>query len=229
MEQKSREIQAMFDNIAHRYDLLNRLLSFRTDVRWRKKAIKLVGIAEGQTVLDLACGTADMMIEMDTRVVGVNLIGGDFSYNMLKIGADKFPKGSFSVSDAHMLPFKDESFDRITISFGFRNVTDKPKGLAEMHRVLKKGGKLCILEFSQPEGFIFSRLYRLYFTKILPFIGGIISGNRGAYEYLPESVYKFPKRDVYRQMILDAGFEKAEFNPMTFGICDATICCKADG
>lgn len=228
MEQKSREIQAMFDNIAHKYDFLNRLLSFRADVRWRKKAIKLAGIAKDQTVLDLACGTADMMIEMDTRIGGVNLVGGDFSYNMLKLGRDKFPAGSFSVSDAHMLPFKSESFDRITISFGFRNVTDKPKGLAEMHRVLKKGGKLCILEFSQPEGFIFSKLYRLYFTKILPFIGGVISGNRRAYEYLPDSVYKFPKRDVYRQMILDAGFERAEFNPMTFGICDATICCKAD-
>lgn len=229
MEHKSREIQQMFDDIAHRYDLLNRLLSFRTDVRWRKKAIKLVGIQSGQTVLDLACGTADMMIEMDNRVGGVNLIGGDFSYNMLKLGYDKFQDGSFSVSDAHMLPFKSNSFDRMTISFGFRNVTDKPTGLKEMHRVLKPGGKLCILEFSQPEGFIFSRLYRLYFTKILPFIGGIISGNREAYDYLPDSVYKFPKKEVYRQMVLEAGFETIDFNPMTFGICDATICCKSNG
>jgi len=226
LEQKSKEIQQMFDNIAGRYDLLNRVLSFRTDVRWRKKAIKLAGIAGGQTVLDLACGTADMMIEMDRRVLGVNLVGGDFSYNMMLIGKQKFPKGSFSVADAHCLPFADNSFDRITISFGFRNVTDKPKGLKEMHRVLKDGGKLCILEFSQPEGPIFSRLYRLYFTKILPFIGGIISGNRKAYEYLPDSVYKFPKKDVYRQMILDAGFSEAQFNPMSFGICDATICIK---
>jgi demethylmenaquinone methyltransferase/2-methoxy-6-polyprenyl-1,4-benzoquinol methylase len=229
LEDKSREIQQMFNDIAHRYDLLNRLLSFRTDVRWRKKAIKLANIQSGQTVLDLACGTADMMIEMDSRVGDVNLIGGDFSYNMLKLGKDKFPKGSFSVSDAHKLPFKDNSFDRITISFGFRNVTDKPTGLKEMHRVLKDGGKLCILEFSQPEGFFFSRLYRLYFTKILPFIGGIISGNRGAYEYLPDSVYKFPKRDLYRQIVLEAGFESIDFNPMTFGICDATICHKANG
>jgi len=217
----------MFDDIAHRYDLLNRLLSFRTDVRWRKKAIKLAGIKPGQTVLDLACGTADMMIEMDSRVGDISLIGGDFSYNMLKLGYDKFPSGGFSVSDAHQLPFKDNSFDRITISFGFRNVTDKPKGLKEMHRVLKNGGKLCILEFSQPEGFFFSRLYRLYFTKILPAVGGLISGNKGAYEYLPDSVYKFPKRDVYRQMVLDAGFEKVDFNPMTFGVCDATICHKS--
>jgi len=219
----------MFDDIAHKYDLLNRLLSFRTDVRWRKKAIRLAGIRSGHRILDLACGTADMMIEMDRRIGGVELIGGDFSYNMLKLGMDKFPKGSFSVSDAHMLPFKEESFDRMTISFGFRNVTDKLKGLKEMHRVLKPGGKLCILEFSQPEGFIFSRLYRLYFTKILPAVGGFISGNKGAYEYLPDSVYKFPQRDVYREMVLDAGFESVDFNPMTFGICDATVCHKSDG
>ncbi|TCK62006.1 bifunctional demethylmenaquinone methyltransferase/2-methoxy-6-polyprenyl-1,4-benzoquinol methylase UbiE [Seleniivibrio woodruffii] len=226
MEQKSKEIQQMFDNIAGKYDLLNRLLSFRTDVRWRKKAIKLVGIANGQRVLDLACGTADMMIEMDRRVDGVTLVGGDFSYNMMLIGKQKFPKGAFSVADAHCLPFADNSFDRITISFGFRNVTDKPTGLKEMHRVLKDGGKLCILEFSQPEGPIFSRLYRLYFTKILPFIGGIISGNRKAYEYLPDSVYKFPKKDEYKKMILNAGFSEVIFNPMSFGICDATICVK---
>ncbi|MGE4318515.1 MAG: bifunctional demethylmenaquinone methyltransferase/2-methoxy-6-polyprenyl-1,4-benzoquinol methylase UbiE [Deferribacterales bacterium] len=228
MEQKSKEIQQMFDNIAGRYDLLNRLLSFRTDVRWRKKAIKLAEIKSGQTVLDLACGTADMMIEMNRRVGGITLVGGDFSYNMMKIGQQKFPEGLFCVSDAHNLPYADNSFDRMTISFGFRNVTDKPKGLAEMRRVLKPGGRLCILEFSQPEGPIFSRLYRLYFTKILPFIGGIISGDRKAYEYLPDSVYKFPKRDVYRKMILDAGFADAQFNPMTFGICDATICIKGD-
>lgn len=226
MEQKSKEIQQMFDNIAGRYDLLNRLLSFRTDVRWRKKAIKLAEIKSGQKVLDLACGTADMMIEMDRRIGNIELIGGDFSYNMMKIGQQKFSTGMFSVSDAHNLPFADGSFDRITISFGFRNVTDKEKGLKEMYRVLKPGGRLLILEFSQPEGPIFSRLYRLYFTKILPFIGGIISGNRRAYEYLPESVYKFPKKDLYRKMILESGFNDVKFNPMSFGICDATICYK---
>lgn len=226
MEKKSKEIQDMFNNIAPKYDMLNRVLSFRTDVRWRKKAIKLVGIEDGQTVLDLACGTADMMIEIDKKDADIKLIGGDFSYNMLHIGKEKFTKGMFSVSDAHKLPFKDESFDRILIAFGFRNVTDKPVGLKEMHRVLKPGGKACILEFSQPEGFFFSKLYRLYFTKILPFIGGILSGNRKAYEYLPDSVYKFPKKDVYKNMIFEAGFADVDFNPMTFGICDATICKK---
>jgi len=226
LEKKSKEIQDMFNNIAPRYDLLNRVLSFRTDVRWRKKAIKLVDIKDETTVLDLACGTADMMIELLKRTNGIKLIGGDFSYNMLRIGKEKLPDGMFSVSDAHCLPFQNESFDRITIAFGFRNVTDKPTGLKEMYRVLKPGGRACILEFSQPEGFFFSRLYRLYFTKILPFIGGIISGNRKAYEYLPDSVYKFPKRDEYRRIVLEAGFSDVQFNPLTFGICDATILIK---
>jgi demethylmenaquinone methyltransferase/2-methoxy-6-polyprenyl-1,4-benzoquinol methylase len=216
----------MFNDIAPKYDFLNRVLSFGTDVRWRKKAIKLVGIEDGQDVLDLACGTADMMAELLKTGKDINLIGGDFSYNMLRVGKEKLPQCAFSVSDAHYLPFKSESYDRMLIAFGFRNVTDKPKGLKEMCRVMKPGGKICILEFSQPEGPIFSRLYRFYFTKLLPSIGGLISGNKGAYEYLPDSVYKFPKKDEYRKMILDAGFSKVTFNPFTFGICDATICEK---
>ncbi|WP_265820705.1 bifunctional demethylmenaquinone methyltransferase/2-methoxy-6-polyprenyl-1,4-benzoquinol methylase UbiE [Geovibrio ferrireducens] len=226
MEKKSKDIQQMFDDIAPKYDFLNRALSFRTDVAWRKKAIRLMNVQDGQTVLDLACGTADMMIELTKTGKNVTLIGGDFSHNMMKIGKQKMPGGIFSVSDAHCLPFKDKSFDRIMIAFGFRNVTDKAQGLREMHRVLKDGGCACILEFSQPQNPFFAWVYRLYFTKILPFIGGIISGNRKAYEYLPESVYKFPKRDAYRIMILEAGFKEAEFNPFTFGICDATICRK---
>lgn len=226
MEKKSKDIQQMFNDIAPKYDFLNRALSFRTDVAWRKKAIKLTDIRDGHTVLDLACGTADMMIEITKTGKDIKLIGGDFSYNMLKIGKQKLPDGAFSVSDAHCLPFKDKSFDRMVIAFGFRNVTDKEKGLREMHRVLKDGGCACILEFSTPTNPLFAWIYRLYFTKILPFIGGLISGNRKAYEYLPDSVYKFPKRDAYKKMILDAGFKNAEFNPFTFGICDATICRK---
>ncbi|WP_022851384.1 bifunctional demethylmenaquinone methyltransferase/2-methoxy-6-polyprenyl-1,4-benzoquinol methylase UbiE [Limisalsivibrio acetivorans] len=226
MEKKSREIQKMFDDIAPKYDFLNRALSFRTDVAWRKKAIKLSELEDGQRILDLACGTADMMIQMSKSEKDIELIGGDFSYNMLRKGAEKFPEGAFSVSDAHCLPFKDESFDRILIAFGFRNVTDKPRGLSEMNRVLKPGGRLCILEFSTPENPVFAAVYRFYFTKILPFIGGLISGNRKAYEYLPDSVYKFPKKPEYRRMIMQAGFSKVDFNPLSMGICDATICIK---
>lgn len=226
LEQQSKNIQSMFNNIAHRYDLLNRLLSFRRDVAWRKKAIELLGIRSKHTVLDLACGTGDMMIELLNFVPSVNLIGADFSVNMLIKGREKDIKQPLLAGDAHYLPFQDKSFDRMMIAFGFRNVTDKAKGLEQMCRVIKPGGVLCILEFSQPENPLVASIYKLYFTKILPFIGGIISGNRKAYEYLPDSVYKFPNKTLYKEMILNAGFSEVRFNSMTFGICDATICIK---
>lgn len=226
MEDKSKQIQSMFDNIAKKYDLLNRLLSFRRDVAWRKKAIKKMDIGKNMLVLDLACGTGDMILELQKQVNGVNVIGADFSKNMLYIAKQKGITAPLLAADAHFLPFKENSFDRIMIAFGFRNVVDKQKGLENLFRVLKIGGRLCILEFSQPEGVIFSKIYRFYFTKLLPFIGGLISGDKDAYLYLPDSVYKFPKKDVYKKMILDAGFKEVKFNPMTFGICDATICYK---
>lgn len=216
----------MFDNIAGRYDLLNRLLSFRRDVTWRKKAIRKMEIDKNMLVLDLACGTGDMILELQRQVNGVNVIGADFSKNMLSIAKQKGVTAPLLAADAHFLPFKENTFDRIMIAFGFRNVVDKDKGLKNLYRVLKPDGRLCILEFSQPEGVIFSKIYKFYFTKLLPLIGGIISGDRNAYSYLPDSVYKFPKKDVYKKMILDAGFKRVEFNPMTFGICDATICHK---
>jgi len=226
LEDKSRNIQQMFDNIAHRYDLLNRILSFRRDVAWRKKAIKLMDIKKGQRVLDVACGTGDMITELRKQIGFVDIVGTDFSKNMLVKAVEKGVDADLLAGDAHFLPFKNKSFDKIMIAFGFRNVTDKEQGLSEFYRILKDDGRLCILEFSQPEGPLFGRLYKFYFRKVLPFMGGIISGNKNAYEYLPESVYKFPKKDLYKAMILNAGFKKVEFNPMTFGICDATICYK---
>jgi len=216
----------MFDSIANRYDLLNRLLSFRRDVAWRKKAIKKLCIDENMLVLDLACGTGDMILELKRQVKGVKVIGADFSKKMLNIARQKTVDAPLVAADAHFLPFKENTFDRIVIAFGFRNVVDKERGLENLYYILKPSGRLCILEFSQPEGVIFSKIYKVYFTKILPFIGGVISKNKNAYSYLPDSVYKFPKKDQYKRMILEAGFKKVEFNPLTFGICDATICYK---
>jgi demethylmenaquinone methyltransferase/2-methoxy-6-polyprenyl-1,4-benzoquinol methylase len=167
LENQSKNIQKMFNNIAPKYDLLNRLLSFRRDVAWRKKAISLLKIRENNTVLDLACGTGDMMIELLNTIPTVNLIGTDFSINMLEIARKKNITQPLLAGDAHYLPFKDETFDRIMIAFGFRNVTDKPKGLEQMCKVLKPGGILCILEFSQPENPFFATIYKVYFTKIL--------------------------------------------------------------
>lgn len=226
MEDKSKKIQDMFNNIAPKYDFLNRLLSFRRDIYWRKKSISLMNIDSGYKILDLACGTGDMTLELKKRYPDNLVIDSDFSINMLNIAKTKLNDPLLVAGDAHFLPFKDESFDRIMIAFGFRNVTNKAVGLKEMYRILKPGGLLCILEFSQPEGKFFGSIYKFYFKKILPFIGGIISGNRNAYEYLPDSVYNFPKKDDYRKMILEAGFRDVTFNFMTFGICNAAICRK---
>lgn len=223
MEERSKNVQAMFNRIASRYDFLNRLLSFRRDTAWRKRAIALAEIEAGHEVLDLACGTGDMMIETRRQVPDAHVIGGDFSINMLSSAKNKIPDGVFSAADAHFLPFKSESFNRILMAFGFRNVTDKNKGLSELYRVLKKGGRIIILEFAEPENKAFAALYRFYFTKILPKIGGIISGNRHAYEYLPDSVYKFPKREEYSRMITDAGFKDPRFITMTMGIVTIAV------
>ncbi len=226
METRSKNVQSMFNTIASTYDLLNRVTSFRRDVAWRKKAIKLLEISDEHTILDLACGTGDMIVEMRNTAKNANIIGGDFSINMLKSGRPKVPTESLTAADAHCLPFKSNTFDRMSIAFGFRNVTDKATGLKEMHRVMKDGGKICILEFAEPENPVFAGIYKVYFTKVLPFIGGLISGEREAYEYLPKSVYKFPKRPEYKQMILDAGFKSVELHEMTFGICNAAIITK---
>lgn len=226
MEEKSKQIQNMFDNIAPRYDFLNRLLSFRRDVAWRKQAVTSAEIKPGMKVLDLACGTGDVTVEIKRQAPEASVISADFSVNMLFIAKEKIPEGLFSGADAHCLPFKDNSFDRITIAFGFRNVTDKEKGLAEFRRVLKKGGKLCILEFAEPENKIFGALYKFYFKTVLPAIGGIFSGNRKAYEYLPDSVYKFPKRKEYAKMIKAVWFEDVAIKPMMFGAVTIAIAQK---
>ncbi|MCA1927265.1 MAG: bifunctional demethylmenaquinone methyltransferase/2-methoxy-6-polyprenyl-1,4-benzoquinol methylase UbiE [Calditerrivibrio sp.] len=226
MEEKSKQIQNMFNNIAPKYDFLNRLLSFRRDVYWRKKSISLMNISGDIKILDLACGTGDMTVELKQNYPDSEIVDSDFSINMLNIAKQKVGDTPLIAGDAHYLPFKNNSFDRIMIAFGFRNVTNKPLGLSEMYRILKPNGILCILEFSQPDGKFFSSVYRFYFTRILPAIGGVVSGNRKAYEYLPDSVYNFPKKNEYRKMILDAGFKDVNFNFMTFGICNAAICTK---
>ena len=207
----------MFNDIAPRYDFLNRLLSFRRDKAWRKCAIKKAQIEPDMFVLDLACGTGDFMAEINKQNPKAKIIGGDFSINMLKKAVEKLPANSFAAADAHNLPFKDEVFHRITMAFGFRNVTDKPKALKDLFRVLKNKGRICILEFSEPENRAFGALYKFYFKNILPFIGGLVSGNKNAYKYLPDSVYKFPKRPEYDKMIKNAGFKNVTFYSLMFG------------
>ena len=196
-EEKSKNIQSMFDNIADKYDFLNGILSFAMDNRWRKKAIKLTEIQDNHKVLDLACGTGDMIIEIKKQHPLCHVFGGDFSINMLQHCREKIPSCPLS-------------------AFGFRNVTDKLKGLSEFRRVIKHGGKVCILELTNSENLFTSFFYKLYFMYILPVIGGIFSSKK-AYKYLPESVRHFPKNKEYRQLIEDAGFKNITFKTLFFG------------
>ncbi len=226
MDQKSKMIQNMFNDISERYDLINKLLSFNQDKRWRKKAIKIADIKESHTVLDLTTGTGELIKGVLNKVVPKYIIGADFSVDMLNIAKNKINEEDFIAADAQSLPFRTESFDRILIAFGFRNIIDKDLALKELYRVLKKDGKLIILEFSQPRFKPLATIYNIYFNNVLPFIGGIISGNSKAYAYLPESVYKFYKKDELYKLIEKASFNNIKFSELNFGIVTITTAMK---
>ncbi len=221
-QEQSKKVQDMFNNIADKYDFLNGVLSFALDDNWRRTAIKLTGIKSGHKVLDLACGTGDMITEILKQHPDTHIYGADFSVNMLNISSKKIPAVPLAAADAHNLPFKDNSFDRLTMAFGFRNVTDKQQGLSELYRVIKSGGKVCILELTRPENPVTSFFYKIYFKYMLPFIGGIFS-SRKAYKYLPDSVYHFPKQKEYKKMIENAGFKKIHFKTLVFGAVTITL------
>lgn len=214
----------MFSSIAHRYDFLNHLLSMGVDIVWRKQAVAQLGSLDGRSFLDVACGTGDLSIEIAMAGAG-KVTGGDFSDNMITIGREKVKKngldGKITVefADALNLPYSDAQFDGATCAFGARNFADLDRGLNEMARVVKPGGRLVILEFTTPSNPLFAEVYRLYFTRILPLVGGIFSGMKSAYEYLPDSVYKFPAPAEFSSRIEKAGFTDVRFTPLTLGIC----------
>lgn len=218
-------VKKMFDNIAPDYDKLNHILSLNIDKNWRKKAVReLADEARPLNVLDVACGTGDFTIEIakkvapDSRVVGVDISGG-----MIAVGLEKLSKlginASMEVADCEALPYEDNTFDRISVGFGVRNFEHLELGLSEMYRVLTPGGKLVILELSVPSNAFIRWGYKLYFLKVLPFIGGLVSGDRGAYEYLPASVLRFPAPDKFMEIMKSAGFDIVEHTALTLGIC----------
>ena len=219
-KEKSKKVQTMFNNIASKYDFLNKVLSLKLDSSWRNKAIKMVGIEANDKVLDLACGTGDMMIAIKKNHPDSKVFGADFSVNMLTINKKKIPDSVLSAADAHFLPYKNNSFNKVTISFGFRNVADKSQGLKELYRVLDNNGRICILELTQPENRFINAIYKLYFKKLLPYIGGMFSSKK-AYTYLPDSVYLFPRRKEFQGMIEEAGFKNIKFKSMLFGAVTA--------
>ncbi len=211
----------MFEDISPRYDFLNHFLSFGVDLYWRYRLVKQLKLEEGQTVLDVATGTGDVGFAIMKRY-DVHVIGLDYAYNMTLLARAKARRRkvqniAFVQGDGEALPFADNSFDAITISYGFRNIGHYDIALREFQRVLKVGGKLAILEFSQPRSKLFGSLYRFYFKQILPRLAGLISQSK-AYRYLPESVEEFPPITEVVRMMVKAGFGQVSVQGLTFGV-----------
>jgi len=222
--EQARRVREMFASIAGRYDLLNHLLSGNIDRRWRRLVAKTLNATlanRGAQVLDVACGTGDLSITLfesgEARIVGV-----DFCRPMLDIAAAKTLKAGFTLpfveGDALDLPFGDRSFEGATIAFGLRNLASLETGFKELLRVLKPGGRVVVLEFSKPTVPLLRSLFRIYFTKALPLFGGLISGSKSAYQYLPDSVSRFPDQNELARLMTHAGFEDVTFQNLTGGI-----------
>jgi demethylmenaquinone methyltransferase / 2-methoxy-6-polyprenyl-1,4-benzoquinol methylase len=219
----ARAVREMFTAIAPRYDLLNHLLSANIDkLWWRRTARSFASVLEqpGAKVLDLCCGTGDMALALRKQASQAEITGADFSHTMLVLASKKNSQPKcikWIEADALQLPFPDQSYDLITSAFGFRNLADYDAGLREIVRVLRPGGECGILEFSEPQG-IMGKIYDLYFKSVLPRIGRLISGNSGAYSYLPASVERFPQPPEILLRMKAAGFRDASWTPYTFGI-----------
>ncbi len=214
----------MFDQIAFRYDFLNRFLSGGIDVRWRKKAIKELQSIQPKTVLDVATGTADVALMTYKYLEPDHITGIDISNGMLDIGRQKIARLgldkiiTLQQADSEALPFSDNQFDAITVAFGVRNFQNLHKGLAEMLRVLKPGGKLVVLEFSKPKTVGFKSLYKFYMNLVTPGIGKLIAKNKTAYQYLNDSVQAFPEGDDFLKILNATGFEATYRKTLTMGI-----------
>lgn len=220
----ARAVREMFSGIATKYDFLNHFLSVNIDKRWRRlvsQKLKDVLEDENALVLDVACGTGDLSLELQ-KSGKAKVYGTDFCRPMLEIASVKNDKNPVKIpyieADGMNLSFADASFDAVTIAFGLRNFSNWQNGLTELRRVLKTGGKLVVLEFSTPILPGFRQLFQFYFSNILPRIGGAVSGSRGAYEYLPDSVSKFPDQTNLAKMMTDTGFSGVEYKNLTGGI-----------
>ena len=220
---KKEQVATMFNNIAGNYDFLNHFLSMGIDKLWRRKVVKMLKQVKPQHILDVATGTGDLAI----AALGANpqkVTGIDISEGMLEMGRVKIKSRNLDkrielrYGDSEAIDFPNAHFDAITVAFGVRNYQNLDKGLAEMHRVLKPGAPLIVLEFSKPENWFFKQLYYFYFCNVLPFIGKLVSKDPRAYTYLPESVRAFPDGKVFVQRLKDAGFKTVECTPLTFGI-----------
>jgi demethylmenaquinone methyltransferase/2-methoxy-6-polyprenyl-1,4-benzoquinol methylase len=224
MIEKKQKVKNIFDSIAFRYDFLNHLLSFGVDHYWRRKALKLSKVGADSFLLDVACGTGDVAIEAHNQGVR-NIIGADFSHNMLGLFKKKsqWIVGKVIQTTAEQMPFRDDTFSNITVAFGVRNFYDIKEGFRSFHRVLKPKGKATVIEFQMPENRFFKSLYKFYFKKILPLIGGIVSKNKTAYKYLPDSVEEFDEKISLIDLLKEVGFKSVKKYKLTFGIVQVVI------
>jgi len=220
---KKQQVARMFDSISGNYDFLNHFLSLGIDIRWRKKAIKLLAESNPKLILDVATGTGDFAVET-LKLNPDQVIGVDISEGMLEVGRKKMKDRGYDhkidlrLGDSENLPFEGNKFDAVIVAFGVRNFENLEKGLTEMQRVLKPGGRMVVLEFSKPRSFPFKQIYNFYFRFILPKIGRLISRDSAAYTYLPESVQAFPDGDDFIKILNRIGFKKTSCQPLTFGI-----------
>ena len=222
---KKSQVEDMFDNIAGKYDFLNRVLSMNIDVLWRKKLVKMLSTTKPKEVLDVATGTGDLAIAVH-KGTKANVVGLDLSQKMLDVAIEKVGKKNLQKNitlqkgDAENLPFSDNKFDAVTVAFGVRNFENLEKGLDELRRVTKENGTVYILEFSKVEGLL-GKFYMFYFKNILPRIGKLVSKDNRAYTYLPDSVNAFPSGEVMKKILLERNFKKVDYTKLSFGI--ATI------
>jgi demethylmenaquinone methyltransferase / 2-methoxy-6-polyprenyl-1,4-benzoquinol methylase len=220
---KKEQVAKMFDNISHRYDFLNHFLSLGIDKGWRKKAIALLKPFQPKILLDVATGTGDFALQAldlnPDRIIGV-----DISEGMLEVGRKKLVEKNvqdrieLKSGDSENLPFEGNKFDAVTVAFGVRNFENLERGLREIYRVLKPGGCVVVLEFSKPKAFPFKQVYQFYFNSILPLIGRMVSKDKAAYTYLPESVKAFPDGKDFLSVLHSVGFKHTQCKELTFGI-----------
>ncbi len=218
-------IRRMFGGIAHRYDLLNCLLSVGRDRYWRREAVAEAKLPPGGLAVDVCTGTADVALELAKQFPSArSIVGVDFCLPMIRLAAEKVAREGLAgriglqAGSAEALPFDTDTFDAATVAFGIRNLVDRKQGLAELNRVLRPGGRGIVLEFAMPEGPFFGRLYRFYFHRVLPWLGGLISGDRAAYSYLPASVSAFPSSRELTRMMEEVGFHDVRVRTLTGGI-----------
>ena len=225
---KKEQVAEMFDNISHRYDFLNHFLSLGIDKLWRKKAVRILKSSNPKIILDVATGTGDFAVE-SLSLNPEKIYGIDISRGMLEKGIEKVKKKGhdkiieLKYGDSENIPFEENTFDAITVAFGVRNFENLEVGIEEMKRVLKKGGKAVILEFSKPKAFPIKQIYSLYFHKILPAIGKLVSKDSSAYTYLPESVEAFPEGKAFEKILIKTGYRFKQTYPLFFGIASIYV------